>query len=1171
MRKSFLLLWLIGSVFSGRILAQSQTVTNGSAVTPINFTGAGCAFTWTNDQPSIGLSASGSGNIAGFTAVNTTNSPIVATIMVIPVPVVYAYIPNYFSNTVSVVNTVTNAVVTTVRVGGEPVAVTVSPDGSRAYTANNLSNNVSVINAVTNTVIATIPVGDAPNWVVFNHAGTKVYVSTFTAIKIIDVATNTVTGTLPVTGANSLAIDAADGFLYTVSNTTPGAVQKIDLASNLVVAYVNVGIATWCGTISPDDSKLYVTGSNSNDVTVLNTSDLSTIATIPVGNSPTIAVLSLDGKTIWVTDNSNNTITVIDATTNTVTGSIDVGGISRGSNLSADGKVLFVTVANSLVAISTVTNAILSSVPVGSIPLANGNFLTPPACNGAPSTFTITVDPNSNVSASAVAGYIAACAGTASSAPAIQQFKVNATAATGNVTATASAGFEVSLSLNSGYGNSVSLVPAAGIINNQPVYVRSAATAPAGTISGNITLTGGGVPDQSVAVSGFVSSPAQVDPVSDQVVQNGAPTAAVNFTGTGNTFTWTNDMPGIGLAADGAGNISSFTAINTGNTPITATITVTTKNAGFAYIGQTTGNDLTVINTATHAVLGKITVGQDPYGMWQTPNGGLLYVANNQSNNVSVINTQTQAVIGTIAVPGGPVGLVGSADGSILYAVEEFGSAVAVINTATQTVTTSIPVGNVPEAICLSLDGSTLYVTNEGGNSISVISTATNTVTATIAVGSSPEGICISPDGTKLYEVNDGDNNLYVISTATNMVINTIPVGTQPHNLVISADGSTVYTANQGTNGTISVVNTASGSVTGTIPVGSYPDGLSLTPDGSMLYVTNLNSANVMVINTATNGVTTTIPVDPQPGSLGNFVGNGGCPSQPTTFTIKINPSTPAITVTGTPAPMTTVYGTPSSASSFTISGSNLTAGILAAPPSGFEISTDGVVFTGTVTIDVATAASPTLVYIRLAAATPVSTYTGDLVITSVGAADQNVVVPASTVTPAPLTITADDATRPFGQANPIFTFSYSGFQNNETQAALVAAPQGVTTATPSSPAGDYPIVPAAAEDSNYHFTYLSGTLKITPGSTAVSVPNAFTPNGDGRNDKWEIRNLANYPNCRVTVFNRYGQAIFNSNGYSEPWNGRHNGADVPAGTYVYVIELGNGTKPMTGTVMIIR
>jgi len=234
-------------------------------------------------------------------------------------------------------------------------------------------------------------------------------------------------------------------------------------------------------------------------------------------------------------------------------------------------------------------------------------------------------------------------------------------------------------------------------------------------------------------------------------------------------------------------------------------------------------------------------------------------------------------------------------------------------------------------------------------------------------------------------------------------------------------------------------------------------------------------------------------------------------------------------------------------------------------------VSSDGNTFGGTASIGSTATVAPTTIYIRLAAVTPVGSYSGNNVISSTGADNANVAIPLSTVTPAPLTIIANDTSRPYGQANPVFTFSFSGWVNNETETQLVVAPVGVTDATPASPVGVYVITPSGAEDANYTFTYEAGTLKITPASGDISVPNAFTPNGDGKNDTWGIRNLAGYPNCKVSVFNRWGQKVFASLGYSTPWDGRQNGTDVPTGSYVYFIDLGNGSKAMTGTVMVIR
>ncbi len=84
-------------------------------------------------------------------------------------------------------------------------------------------------------------------------------------------------------------------------------------------------------------------------------------------------------------------------------------------------------------------------------------------------------------------------------------------------------------------------------------------------------------------------------------------------------------------------------------------------------------------------------------------------------------------------------------------------------------------------------------------------------------------------------------------------------------------------------------------------------------------------------------------------------------------------------------------------------------------------------------------------------------------------------------------------------------------------------------------------------------------------------IPNIFSPNGDGIHDKWEIKYLDTYPGGTVEIFNRYGQLIFRSVGYGQPWDGTINGKQVPIGTYYYIVDPKNGRKIMSGYVDVIR
>lgn len=84
-------------------------------------------------------------------------------------------------------------------------------------------------------------------------------------------------------------------------------------------------------------------------------------------------------------------------------------------------------------------------------------------------------------------------------------------------------------------------------------------------------------------------------------------------------------------------------------------------------------------------------------------------------------------------------------------------------------------------------------------------------------------------------------------------------------------------------------------------------------------------------------------------------------------------------------------------------------------------------------------------------------------------------------------------------------------------------------------------------------------------------VPTGFTPNGDGTNDVWEIEGIANVPDCEIEVFNRWGEKVFFSKGYTQPFDGTQNGDKLPAATYYYVIKPNNGAAHLKGVVTIIQ
>jgi gliding motility-associated-like protein len=86
-----------------------------------------------------------------------------------------------------------------------------------------------------------------------------------------------------------------------------------------------------------------------------------------------------------------------------------------------------------------------------------------------------------------------------------------------------------------------------------------------------------------------------------------------------------------------------------------------------------------------------------------------------------------------------------------------------------------------------------------------------------------------------------------------------------------------------------------------------------------------------------------------------------------------------------------------------------------------------------------------------------------------------------------------------------------------------------------------------------------------------IFIPNAFTPDGNGTNDTWNINALEAYPGFELFIFNRYGQLVFKTNKAPVAWDGKYNGKPCMNGVYTYVIKTGNNKEPIKGTVMIIR
>ena len=318
-----------------------------------------------------------------------------------------------------------------------------------------------------------------------------------------------------------------------------------------------------------------------------------------------------------------------------------------------------------------------------------------------------------------------------------------------------------------------------------------------------------------------------------------------------------------------------------------ATVTVSSAlwAAPYAYVANSSSDTVSVIDTASDAVIKTIPVGSGPWGVAVGPGGERVYVTNHYDNTLSVIDGVTQSVIKTVATGAGPLGLAVSDDGRHVLVANGQASSVTLIDAESLSVVGTQAISLMPSLVAFAGEGGG-FVPGKGhflvaGQGDKIIEVGRNlAIGPTHTHGSLPGGIVTQGSNVHVSDWNLGwVSRIYTDETGwyapdtykfngigaglTYTVNRSVPSSPFGMLLVVSPNTDTLWMIST----RVSPLQALAA-----ITVGDMPMDVAVTPAGDKAYVVNHAGDSVSVIDIYSQQVIEVIPVGSRPSAMGQFI-----------------------------------------------------------------------------------------------------------------------------------------------------------------------------------------------------------------------------------------------------------------------------------------------------------
>lgn len=307
----------------------------------------------------------------------------------------------------------------------------------------------------------------------------------------------------------------------------------------------------------------------------------------------------------------------------------------------------------------------------------------------------------------------------------------------------------------------------------------------------------------------------------------------------------------------------------------------TARAQNLLYVGNSRGDDVSIVDLATLKVVGDIKLGDRIHGVAVQPDGKRLFVTVESDHTLRIVDTASRQQVGSVKVSGRPNQVAVTPDGKYAVVPIRDSNKVDIVDVAKQKVVKSLPI-NEPHNALNTGSNRYVYVSSMGSHEINVIDLDKMDYSEVIPAGGRPRPYAVSANGKTLFVAVADLHGFVIVDIPDKKVLERVEMpaehptphplqyetaDTLTHGLALTPDGNELWVTSL-LDDCVYVYDVKVKKIVGKVPTGGGPNWLAFTPEGKYLFVSDADSDDVTVIDVKNRRVVTRIKVGRVPKRL---------------------------------------------------------------------------------------------------------------------------------------------------------------------------------------------------------------------------------------------------------------------------------------------------------------